>query len=186
MAHIADPSLRLLLLQAAWNENLIPRFDKAAFFRDQLHEELTDEGEYNYRIDTRVLDALLAIPLTDETLAKLKFVEMDAGNQIYGYIWSYWDGESGEFDVKDLSGIEACTALESLIFIAGARFKDVSPLAGLPALTEFKDFSDPIADLRPLLSVPKLRTLDVNYEPTPANRAVIAALKLRGVSVVEH
>jgi hypothetical protein len=186
MAHIADRNLRLLLLQAAWNENLIPRFDKVAFFRDQLHEELTDDAECNYRIDTRVLDALLAIPLTDETLAKIRFVEMDAGNEIYRDIWSYWGGVSDEFDIRDLSGIEACTSLESLIFISKARFKDISPLASLPSLIEFKDFSEPIADLRPLLSVPKLRVLDVHYEPTKENRAVIAALKLRGVSVVEH
>jgi hypothetical protein len=83
MAHIADPNLRLLLLQAAWDENLIPRFDKAAFFRDQLHEELTDDAECNYRIDTRVLDALLAIPLTDETLFKTFVIRTPMNDSVF-------------------------------------------------------------------------------------------------------
>lgn len=186
MSRIVDPNLRLTLLQAAWDENLVSRFDKEAFFRDELHQELDDEADYNNRIDTRVRDALLAIPLPDETLAQIRLVEWDGGNRIWREIWTNWDGESGEFDVKSLSGIEACTGLESLLFIAGGRFKNIAPLARLPSLAEFKDYSDSIDDLRPLLTIPKLATLDVRYAPTTENRAALSALKLRGVSVVEH
>jgi len=183
VGNIPDQSLRLLLLQSAWTEGLLPPFDKEAFFRDVVGEEWDDQADYNDAWDKRVSDALLAIPLTDEILGKIKSVEWDGGKAVFGHIWSNWDGESGEFHVHDLTGIDACTHLADLTFIGGVAFTDLTPLAGLKNLVEFSNYSRPLPDLRPLLNVPKLKKLHINYTASPQNDAVLAELKKRGVAV---
>jgi hypothetical protein len=107
--NIQDPNLRLTILQAAWTAKLLPKFDKEAFFRDELGEGYDGDADYNYEPHEKVREALLKIPLPDSLLTKLKRVVWDGGKEIWLIIWRYWDGESDEFNVKDLSGIEACT-----------------------------------------------------------------------------
>lgn len=183
MSRFADPNLQLLLLQAAWDQELIPPFDKAAFFRDVLKEESDTEADYNYKLDRRVLDALLAIPLGADVLSQIRSVEWDGGNPIFLEIWSCWDGESDEFDVHDLTGINECTALEEISFIAGARFSDVSAISGMPSLAKFFNHSNPVDDLKPFLTLPRLTRLQVRYPDTDANKSIVTELNRRGVTV---
>jgi hypothetical protein len=184
MAPIRDPNLRLILLEAAWNEDLLPRFDKDAFYRDALKEKYDPRAEYNQRIDERVRDALLSAPLDDDVLSQLKIVTWDGGNEAFLDIWTYWDGESGEFDVVDLAGIEKCTSLERLLFLAGARFPDCVPLGGLTQLHEVRIRGEEPASLGALLSLPKLKKVGVAPLEKPVNTRVIDQLRARGVEIL--
>lgn len=186
MANIPDPNLRLTLLNSAWEEGLLPRFDKEAFYRDVLKEPYDPAADYNYEIDNRVRDHLLSIPLTDDVLAKLKIVTWDGGNEVHHDIWTQWDGESDEFDVRDLRGIEACRGLEFIQFLAGTKFRDCSPLSGLPNLSEVMLLGGRIADLSPLLTLPKVSKVEVAADDADTNRAVIGELRSRGVDVTVY
>lgn len=183
MSEFADPNLKLIVLQAAWNEGLLPPFDKPAFFRDVLKEEYDEHADYNYKLDERVREHLLAIPLPSEQLSRITTIEWDGGNEIFLEIWSYWDGESDEFDIHDLTGINKLTGLETAFFNAGVAFRDVTPIAGMLRLEKFLNYSTPIDDLTPFLSLPKLTRLQAMYPDTPSNRAAIVELQKRGVTV---
>ena len=185
MAEIRDPNLKLTLIQAAWIAGLLPTFDKEGFYRDDLGTQYDPRAEYNSRIDERVLKAILATPLSDDILDKLKYVVWDAGNEVHNLIWTNWGGESDEFYVHDLSGIEACHNLEQLLFIGGASFDDCSPLARLSKLQHLMIEGKQPSNMRPLLDPPRLSKLDLTFTATGLNRAVVDDLKRQGVAVSE-
>jgi hypothetical protein len=185
---IPDQALHLLLLDAAWQEGLLPAFDKVAFYRDQLGITWTFDADYSKQPDPRVLTALLAIPLEPETLAQITAFDWDGANQVCSDIWSQWAGEDAMFDIRQLNGLEACTALRTLDFIGGA-FHSIEPLRGLLALEELDIWAleDPLTDLSPLLGLPALKRLSLNgnYLATPANVEILATLQRRGVNTTE-
>jgi hypothetical protein len=186
MAKIPDDNLRLTLLNSAWDQGLLPAFDKEAFYRDVLKQKYDPRASYNDGIDERVKKHLLSIALPDELLGKLTLVTWDGGNEVHHHIWTNWDGESDEFAVHDLSGIEACKNLETLQFIAGAQFDDVSPLAALPKLQEAMLLGGKMGDLRPLLKMKSLKKVEVVPEDNANNRAALDGLRARGVDVTAY
>lgn len=185
MADIPDRNLKLMLIQSAWIAKLLPPFDKEAFYRDVVGSPYDPRADYNDRIDRRVLDAILATPLPKETLRKLTYVVWDAGNEIYNLIWTNWGGETDDFYVRDLAGIEACEAVKQLLFIGGASFDDCSPLGKLNALEHLMIEGKQPANMQPLLNLPKLTKLDLSFSAEGGNRAVVDQLKSRGVEVSE-
>lgn len=186
MAEIRDPNLRLTILHSAWNAGLLPPFDKEAFYRDVLHDPWDADADYNDEVDERVRKHLLTIPLPSDLLAKLTRVTWDAGNEVFNYIWTTFDGESDEFAVRDLNGIEACKNLDVLEFTGGAAFRDCAPLAGLPKLSSATLLGGVMSDLSPLLKLASLKKLRVVAENTPSNQSVIDALRSRGVAVTVY
>jgi len=184
-SHIPDRSLHLLLLDAAWQEGLLPAFDKVAFYRDQLGIAWDFDADYSRVPDNRVMTALLAIPLEAATLTRIASLSWDGANQVCSVIWSQWDGEDPMFDIHSLDGIEVCTGLRKLHFI-GAAFRSIEPLRGLIALehVDIGHLEEPLADLSPLLGPPALRSVSLNgnYLKTPANTEVLATLQRRGVN----
>jgi hypothetical protein len=183
MADVKDPNLRLTLLQAAWDAGALPPFDKQAFYQNTLGEPYDPKADYNERIDKRVRDALLATPMPDDVLERLKVVAWDGGNDVHHFVWTNWDGESDEFDVADLTGIEKCKNLERLLFIAGARFTDCKPLTGMSKLRDVMIHGTKLFDLRPLSTLPALDKLEVAFAATDENRAVVEILRNRGVTL---
>src|SRR5256885_6351734 len=103
---IPDQALQLLLLDAAWQEGLLPPFDKIAFYRDELGIKWDFDADYSLQADPRVLSALLATALEDTVLARITAFDWDGSNQVCSHIWSQWDGEDDMFDVEKLDGIE--------------------------------------------------------------------------------
>lgn len=157
MSEFPDQNMKLIVIQGARYAGLLPAFNKQAFFRDVLHEEFDDNAEYNYQLDERVREYLLAMPLPAELLRQIKTLEWDGGIDVFSDIWTYWSGETDDFTVHDVTGIEQLTGLERV-------FLDVD-------------------DLRPFLSLPKLTKLRSRHPDTAENRAVIAELERRGVEV---
>lgn len=183
--HFPDRSLQLLLLDAAWHEGLLPRFDKVAFYRDQLGIVWNFDADYSRQPDPRVLAALLAIPLEPAVLARITAFNWDGSNQVCSDIWSQWDGEDAMFNIQVLDGLETCIGLQTLHFISGG-FGSIAPMRGLVALEklEISALDDPLADLSPLRGLPRLTTVSLNgnYLKTSTNEAVLAELQRRGVN----
>jgi uncharacterized protein (TIGR02996 family) len=181
VTRIPDPNLKLTLLQALRDLELLPEFDKEAFFRDVLHKEYDEFAAYNERLDKRVLRALLATKLPDTLLAKIEQLVWDAGNDVHHDVWTNWDGEDETFDVRDLTGLEACTGLKSITFIAGSQVSDWSPVAGLPRLQQIYASGARARSLSPFLELPALKQLSVRFVDSPENRAVLEKLRARGI-----
>ncbi len=77
-----------------------------------------------YELDEGNLARVLAIELTQEQLDGIERLHWTGGGyDIQHAVWSQWDGESGEFDIRSLQGIEALRNLKRL---------EVSPLERLP------------------------------------------------------
>jgi len=180
-----DRALQLLLLDAAWKEGLLPRWDKVAFYRDQLGIAWSFDADYSRGPDPRVLEALLAIPLEPALLARISEFRWDAANDVCFAIWSQWDGEDDMFDVHVLDGLEHCTGLRNFI-VNGGSFRSIAPMRALVSLETVSIWTldDPLADLTPLRDLPALKNVALygNYVSTPANEAVLATLQQRGVT----
>ena len=181
-ANIPDPNLRLTLVQALWTAGLATPFDKKAFFRDVLGETWHPRGAYNDELDERVRDALLAVPLSDELLAQLRFVGWDGGLEVFRLIWENRYAEDETFDVHDLRGIERCVGVEYVQFTSGLQAIDLSPLAKLEKLSRAMLFGRALPSLEPLRDLP-LRQLSATYVDNPKNREVLAVLQARGVDL---
>jgi hypothetical protein len=197
-----DPNLQLAVLEAAWDAKLLPPFDKDAFYRGVLGEtwDANRDGE---EVDERTREALLGIALPPEILESIEVMEWGGGEDAQSHILHFWDGEDETFDVTDLDGIGACRSIRDLD-LGASHVTDIGPLADLKKLESlelaYSGFSgivtpgvgvkffdrraeDLIGDLTPLLELTALRELRVDYLDDERNRAVIAALKKRGVNV---
>jgi hypothetical protein len=185
MTQFADPNLQLIVLQAAWTENLLSGFDKEAFFQNVIGEPWDDQADYNYDPDERIRKALLSIELSDDVLAKVRRVEWDGGKIVFRHIWTYWDGGGDYFRVCDLSGIGVCRNLKELVFIGGAGFSSIDPVADLKELEVFRDHASlsGLKDIGPLLHLPKLRDVLVQVDRNSSNETVLAGLRARGAKV---
>lgn len=184
MSAISDPNLRLILLQAMWNEGLAPKFDKATFYRAKLGKEYDPASESNEQLDTAVRDALVATELPAEKLAQLKRVDWDGSEEIFHLIWEFPSDVGDTFYVKSLSGIEACKNLTALQFLAGLQTTNLGPLGALTELQTLRlQGPQSQSDITPLLRLPKLKTIEVPVEDNETCAKVLAELKRRGVQV---
>jgi len=186
MTHIPDPNLRLTFLQCLWDEELLPTLDKEAFYRDTLGEEYDPSADYNDMADPRVRNHLLSIELPDTLLAQLKIVDWDVGSDVFQMIWTNWDGETDEFDLTDLTGIEACRSMETLEVLSGGGLESCAALAGLPALRRVTLLGGWIKDASPLQKLPSLKKLEIAAAPTEDNQRVFTELRAAGVKVTVH
>ncbi|APR84222.1 Hypothetical protein A7982_09571 [Minicystis rosea] len=86
---------------------------------------LADEGVFElpafevrfseYEHDQGILRRVLSIPLTEDALASIETLDwVTGGLDIHHLINEQWDGESGEFDITSLRGLEALPNLRSL------------------------------------------------------------------------
>lgn len=77
--------------------------------------DLEEEG---YDPVPEALDYLARYPLTEELLAKVTSLETDGGSEIYRYIEYFWDGETDDYTISSLDGIEALVNLKRVRFIS--------------------------------------------------------------------
>jgi Leucine-rich repeat (LRR) protein len=108
----------------------------------------------------------------------------DILNQYSGDLSGITYIDAGERGITDLSGIEACANLDTLIlwnneisdisplsklpnltclFLGGNRISDVSPLSELPNLRELYIWRNEVSDLSPLSNATTLTRLDIQY-----------------------
>jgi uncharacterized protein (TIGR02996 family) len=201
---IPDLNLRLALVSALAAEGVIPKLDLAALKRE--HPPDPDE-DYNDNLAQFLGDT----PLPDDVLARVKDVDWTDDHTMFA-IWPGFDGESEEFFIDDLSGLERCTGLERLAIYPGgagaisdlrplaalsrlqslylqAPLVDLAPLAGLAALETITLHQVKAIDLAPLLALPKLESLRIDWAhdgPAPERdhaQKIVDDVAARGVDV---
>ncbi|GLY86939.1 DUF6892 domain-containing protein [Actinoallomurus iriomotensis] len=185
LAALEDRNLRLAVLDTLMATKVLPPFDIDEFNRTHAGDE-DDDRDYRYRDE--VAGALLDIPVTAEQCASVRELVWEAGgNEVVYAIWTFWDGETDEFRIESLEGIDTvlpdleslsigdgavndltplagCTALRRLSLRGGGAVTDVGPLSGLGSLRKLELEYQNVRDLRPLAGL-ALEHLSLDGEP---------------------
>lgn len=134
-APFKDPNLKLAVLTELLDLAEIDLGDVAQFLSAVTGRAVDVEKE-GYEKSHAAYDYLVRYPLAQEMLDKVTDLVFDGGNSIYPFIWRFWDGETNDFDVYSLEGIEALHNLKRVQFIALAdpRKIDLSPLRRIPGV----------------------------------------------------
>ena len=189
-APFADPNLKLAVLSnlldlgaisLGWEEDL------AAHVLGR-RVDLEDEG---WELIPEALDYLWRYPLTPALLAQVRALELDGGNAIYPYAHFFWGGDTEDFDVTTLKGLDYCpniTRVELVSMMAAPA--DLRHLAGLRHL-ESVSLGVPFSNPEALLDLPSLRRLrvldddlfDAMSVTGHPDRRVMETLRDRGVAV---
>jgi predicted DNA-binding WGR domain protein len=179
---IPDVNLRLAIVNALVDQKVIKKLDRKKFLatheiRPQDLEDSSKGEDPRDALDwTKVLpiqDAILAL-LEPQHLPKLKELYWGGGQWVQHAIWSQWDGEGGEFDIDDLTGIAACTSLRVLDLGPCATVDDFSPLTGMETLEEVGKEGDKPTNVKPLATLPRLRKLELTYNERLTNLSPLA------------
>lgn len=93
-----------------------------------------DVDREGYSLLRPVYDYLVRFPLTKTHLDAVEMIVFDGGNLIYSYIWPFWDGESTEFDVQHIEGIELCQNVREIHAISMFNDTVLTRLLQLPNL----------------------------------------------------
>ena len=138
-------------LQLALTSALVPQNRS---YLEVVRKKLDDDGH-------------LLKPLRPQELARIKFVQWPDpdGTLVLDLAPGYDLGMDDHFDIASLSGIEACTKLETCIFNALAPNVDLAPLGALSKLQELVAVSrideNAVTTLAPLATLTRLNRLQV-------------------------
>ncbi|MGZ3422970.1 MAG: DUF6892 domain-containing protein [Polyangiales bacterium] len=171
---ITDAHLRLAIVDRLIVEGVLPRFDRKKFIlekklprgegeraRGEAAPEDGDDPDYR---KVREIQKELLSWLKPKHLPKVTTISWGGGARVQHWIWTFWDGEGGEFDVEDLTGIAACTSLRAL---SGHCFRtgDLEPLSGMETLESLHlgtGGKTGVTDVRPLATLRRLKKLDLS------------------------
>ncbi|OZV78751.1 hypothetical protein CA850_18630 [Micromonospora echinospora] len=134
------------------------------------------------------LDLLHAVPVPSAAAAGITELDFDGGNDIYMLVEQALDidtgGESDDYNVSSLEGIQALSGLESLDLDGHGYHPaplDLTPLTGHPNLSKLFLTGD-CTGAEALESLPALRDLDVSLAQLD-DPDVLDRLEARGVKV---
>lgn len=177
MIDIADDNLKLALVQALLHHEVLAPFDRSKFILE--HNLPHGEGEGGYPEDAdpdenpdyrkvHEIESELLSWLEPKHLPLIEYIHWAGGQDVQHWIWTFWDGESDEFDITDLTGIASLTALRSLSLVSCCSVHDLAPLTGMATLETLvccgtSKAGAGVRDVRPLASLPNLRRLDLDY-----------------------
>lgn len=178
----ADDNLQLLVLEELQLRKRIPRFVKDEFYATELGEDYDDSADYNYEVDARVLEHLLAIPITKDLAAGVEQLCWEAGNALFSAVWPRWDGECDTFSVRDLGGIEQLVNLRTFRSLYGHEVKDWSALKQLAKLETIELRGGAVADLSQFRGAPALQ--EIRLGKAPRNLESVELLRADGVRVI--
>lgn len=170
---IPDVNLRLALMEALVAKKIVER-PATARGREQVYNE-------------KVRDKLLSVSFDADKLAAVDALGWSTDVKAIYQIFPQWDGEEDEFEIKSLSGLEACKNLREInITMFGGT--DLEPLRGLEKLESItleRPYSDKaIKELAPLLELPSLRDVAISAaRKSESNADAIKRLKDKHVRV---
>lgn len=204
-----DDNLALAVLGHLTQAGVVPPFDKAAWraahptaedpdrldaidwrgAEDDLEspadEEAADPDEdYRDHFGSRDLRAALTlVPLDPAAVAGIEHLRWGAWSDaaIRHVVWTYWDGEDDTFDIASLQGIGQLEGLKHLDLEMCAEDLDLAPLVGHPSL-ETLTLNRRVANLAPLLGVPRLQRASIPGVGRPEHASTVAALRAKGVA----
>ncbi|MGY8660837.1 hypothetical protein Q3C01_00530 [Bradyrhizobium sp. UFLA05-109] len=188
-----DPNFKLAVLSDLLDRNIIhlgTKRELASF----VHGRPFDIDAKGYEFIRPVYDYLVRYPLTADQLGAVERIDCaDGGSSIHSYIWPFWSGESNEFDVQSVDGIELCRNVTELLDLPTVDVFDFksAPLRRLPKLTRLTLTIGPYSNIEALLNLPALGEChlwgnqifaDVTTPGHPS-RLVMETLRGRGVKI---
>jgi hypothetical protein len=134
-APFRDPNLKLAVLSELVERAEIDLGEPKDFLTALLDHPVDLERKGHEKIDA-AYDYLVRYPLSQALLDKVTELVLDGGNDIYPYIWYFWDGESDDFDIRSFEGIETLRNLKKmrLISMVDKGKADLTPLQSIPGL----------------------------------------------------
>ncbi len=190
-APFKEPNLKLLALSDLRDQKVIDLGSPEELAEHVLKRkvDLEDEG---YDLIREACEYLARYPLSPDLLAQVKRLEFDGGNEIFDYAWKFWGGETDDFNVTSLEGIEYCVNLEE-IYVAALLSSDAIDLRQLAVLSKLRriDVNAELRHLEVLLEMPALRQIALRgdeiyndvMKPGHPSRIIMEKLKARGVRV---
>jgi hypothetical protein len=181
-APLGNPNLKLVVLNELRTSGLIDlgSEEELATFVLGREADLETEGS---DFSPEIYEYLVRYPLTQAQLSSITELNFDGGNEIYFYVWYHWDGESDEFTVTSLAGIEKCENLRAYneaTMVEDCDLNDLLPLRNLESV-QFGDGSLHRGG-RALLELPALRSVTC-FESSLLDSGVLAELSAKGVTV---
>jgi hypothetical protein len=96
-----DFNFKLAVIQRLmYDQNILtPRFDVYAFAANytERHIDVEEEG---YAIIPEVRQYFAELNLPVEALRRIERLYQDGGDEIYGQLYPFWDGEDDVFDIR--------------------------------------------------------------------------------------
>ncbi|MDR3437864.1 DUF6892 domain-containing protein [Telmatospirillum sp.] len=134
-APFKDPNLKLAVLSELVERAEIDLGEPEDFLSALLSHKVDIERS-GYVKNDAAYDYLIRYPLTQELLDKVSDLVVDGGNEIYRYVWYFWDGETDDFDIRSFEGIGKLRNLKKLrlISLVDQHRVDLAPLQSIPGL----------------------------------------------------
>lgn len=179
-APFADPNFKLVVLSSLLDSGKLDlsSYEDLAHFVLKRTVDLEEEG---YELIPAAYDYLARYPLNEADLALVESIVFDGGNDIYPYCYRFWDGETNEFDVKSVAGIERCRNLRNINCISLIDSLDIAELIGLTKLEEI-ELPGTCVNPRSLLDLPALKKLSF-HDGVIADHLLLAQLRTKGVTI---
>lgn len=168
-----DLNLKLAIIYALREMDLLPEFDKDAFWEKTLGEPYDDYAGYAYENVPEVIEYYQNFKIPKRLLKKIKKISWPEFDIIYD-VNSQSDGEDNFFEIASLEGIETCSQLESLDLHLGLepitwevkKWKLKKVYVSLQPLSKLKNLKEVILEgylreVESLLAIPSLRKLKI-------------------------
>ncbi len=185
LAPFVDPNFKLAVLAELIDTRVLDFGDFDSFLK------FVEGPEYDYETDgyapsAKAYDYLGHYPLSARHLRSVRFLELDGGLSIYDYVYPFWDGESGLFDVQSLDDLRHLPNLERLSVVSMLTSTDLKPLRTARKLEQISlGLIGTWENMDALLGLPRLKRLSL-FKSNLRVRfrdPVMIALKEKGVKV---
>jgi hypothetical protein len=180
----ADPNLKLVILDGLLTKQVLTLGEPEELAMHVLgrYIDLEEEG---HDFLTEAYDYLTRFPLTAVHLDAVEHLSFDGGNDIYRYAFYHWDGESDEFTVRSLVGLEHCRNLLEFNETSMLEDPDLSPLASLLNLQTLSLAPGARTNAHVLCDLPKLRSVTC-FKNSFEEPGILDRLRANGVAVTVH
>jgi hypothetical protein len=173
------PNLKLAVLSELLDAKAI-ELGKPADLATHVLQRPVDLEKEGYDLIHEAYDYLVRYPLTDEHLNSVTQLVFDGGSTIYPYAYYFWGGETDEFDVTSLAGLDRCPNLISLDIISMVTGPvDVKHLLRLPKLETVMFGGVEVLHPEAMLALPRLKAVDRFTDDTE----LLDVLRGRGVKL---
>jgi hypothetical protein len=132
-APFKDPNFKLVVMSELLDRHMIDLGLRRELAEFVLKRPFDVERE-GHALLHPVYEYPVRYPLSKMHLDAVETIVFDGGNSIYPYIWPFWGGESDDFDVQHIEGIELCQNVREVHAISMLNETDFSRLAQLPKL----------------------------------------------------
>jgi hypothetical protein len=188
----ADPNFKLVVMSDLLDRHIIDLATTRELAAFVLKRPFDIEKE-GYALVRPVYDYLVRFPLTPDHISAVETISFDGGLSIYPYIWPFWDGESNEFEVRSVQGLELCqnvTELRDLPTSNGMNFRN-APFRRLPKLSRLTLTIGRYSNIDGLLDLPALAECELwgnqifadVSTPGHPSRKIMETLRARGVKL---